>query len=93
MKTNTEIQNAQIGTLIQEFTGQAVAFYDGMKDIGTSREADDSCRGASGTGSVFRNAPGHLFQYDSRTASPQLFLRSVHGVSAFLDGRCHDWLL
>lgn len=31
MKTYTEIQNAQIGTLIQEFTGQAVAFYDGMK--------------------------------------------------------------
>ena len=32
MKTDTEIQNAQIGTLIQEFTGQAVAFYDGMKE-------------------------------------------------------------
>ena len=27
MKTDTEIQNAQIGTLIQEFTGQAVLHF------------------------------------------------------------------
>lgn len=42
MKTNTEIQNAQIGTLIQEFTGQAVAFYDGMKEQPVCRPAKEA---------------------------------------------------
>lgn len=104
MKTDTEIQNAQIGTLIQEFTGQAVAFYDGMKEQPVCRPAKETtlehlekqtipAEGRSGTGSIFGNAPGHLLQYDSRAAPTQLFLRSVHGVPAFLDGRCHDRLL
>ena len=42
MKTYTEIQNAQIGTLIQEFTGQAVAFYDGMKEQPVCRPAKET---------------------------------------------------
>lgn len=42
MKTYTEIQNAQIGTLIQEFTEQAVAFYDGMKEQPVCRPAKEA---------------------------------------------------